>query len=288
MLIELFSFLPDSFEQIIPSIGPWIEGLGITPIAAFFQNVFAQIEVFHIIGLFMLGGATILTCLRLIGVGLVDVSPSEVEKNTRLFLNIGVIMAIVSGLMIGVSNASKLYNNSAFLFKMIAMFAGIIFTYAVMIPVAKADGVVSSRARTGLIIGMLIWLVSIMVMIGKIGSNVGSFHVILAGSLIAFMALQGKMRWIYASVLLLIVVAWQIVTHVVVTPGETTEAIAAFDMANKTFMWLSAIWVFGFATANILGKSAPKDSNALSRLIGYATILVWVTVGAGGRWIGLT
>jgi hypothetical protein len=39
---------------------------------------------------------------------------------------------------------------------------------------------------------------------------------------------------------------------------------------------------------NILGKDSRSESTTLSRLIGYATILVWVTVGAGGRWIGLT
>ena len=45
----------------------------------------------------------------------------------------------------GFSNASKLYNNTAFLWKMIAMIAAIVFSYTVMAPTAKADG----RAPTG-------------------------------------------------------------------------------------------------------------------------------------------
>ena len=176
-------------DDLLPQIGPWVESIGTTPLATFFQNVFAQIEVFHIIGLFMLGGATILTCLRLIGVGLVEVSPSVVERNTRLWLNIGVVMAIVSGLMIGLSNAQKLYNNSAFLFKMLAMFSGIIFTYFVMIPVARREGEVGGSARIALIAAMLLWLAGIAVMISNVGSDVGAFHVIFAGALVALAAL---------------------------------------------------------------------------------------------------
>ena len=88
--------IPDAFDDIIPSIGPWVEGLSTDPLAMLFQNLFAFIEIFHIIGLFMLGGAVILTSLRLIGVGLTEVAPSVVAKNVRLWLTIGVIMTIIA------------------------------------------------------------------------------------------------------------------------------------------------------------------------------------------------
>ena len=42
------------------------------------------------------------------------------------------------------------------------------------------------------------------------------------------------------------------------------------------------------AAFNIPGRSAAPDTTTGARLIGYATILAWVSVGAGGRWIGLT
>jgi hypothetical protein len=284
MLLAQGKFLPDAVDDIIPQIGPWVENVGNTALARFFQDVFAQIEVFHILGLFMLGGATILTSLRLIGVGLVDLKPSEVEKNTRIWLNIGVVMAIASGMMIGLSNAQKLYNNSAFLFKMIAMIAGIVFTYGAMIPAAKADGKVGGGARIALLIAMLIWLFGIAVMVTKVGSNVGAFHVLFAGALVLFGCLQGSLRWVMVAGVAIAVIVLQIVTHFMLGDPYSEPYIAA----NRIFMWGTAAFLVALMLLNIFGKAAPRDSNALARLIGYSTILVWVTVGAGGRWIGLT
>lgn len=285
----ILNFLPDSFEKIFPSIAPTIDGFSKSAFAVFLQNAFAPIEVFHLLGLFMIGGATILTCLRLIGVGLFDISTSEVEKNTRPWLILGVVMAIGTGLLIGLSNASKLYNNSAFLFKMVAMVAGIIFSFCVTIPAAKAEGAVRGGARVGLVVGLLIWLLALAIMIVKPGSNVGAFHLIWAGALIVFASMQGKLRWVFLAVAGGLMIVWQVYTHTVVHEGSPDSAeMLAYVGANRTFMWLSALTIGGFAAANILGTAAPKDSNALARLVGYVTILVWVTVGAGGRWIGLT
>lgn len=280
--------LPDTFQQMFPSLEGWINSLNVSPLAAELQNYFAQIEVIHILGLFMLGSATILTCLRLIGVGLLEASPSLIYRNTRWLLTLGVILAIGSGILMGLSNAGKLYNNSAFLFKMIAMVAGIVFSYAVMVPAAKADGNVGGGAKVGLLVAMLIWILALAVLVSKIGSNVGSFHLIYAGALIAFFAMKGAQRWIMFAGAVVIVAAWQLVTHVFVLQGTTDAQLTAYMNANKLFMWLSAAWVFGWVALNIFGVSAPKTSTSMARLVGYATILVWVTVGAGGRWIGLT
>ena len=82
---------------------------------------------------------------------------------------------------------------------------------------------------------------------------------------------------------------WQVYTHTLVHEADPdTPAMLAYIAANRTFMWLSALTIGGCAVINILGATAPKDSTGLARLVGYTTILVWVTVGAGGRWIGLT
>jgi hypothetical protein len=280
--------LPDSFQQIFPSIGPWVQGLSTSPLAVSLQNVFAELEVVHILGLFILASATLLICLRLIGVGLTEASPSLIYRNTRVILALGVILAIGAGLLMGLSNASKLYNNSAFLFKMIAMLAGIIFSYLVMVPVAKADGIVGGAAKIALVIAMAIWLLALMIMVVKKGPNVATFHLIYAGGLIVFLATRHRQRWVMAGVTAAILVAWQLATHVFVTQGTTDAQLAAFMAVNKGFMVVSAAWVFAAVLLNILGKDRKADSTALTRLIGYATILVWVTVGAGGRWIGLT
>lgn len=282
--MHLAQIIPDAFDDIIPSIGPWVEGLSTDPLAMLFQNLFAFIEIFHIIGLFMLGGAVILTSLRLIGVGLTEVAPSVVAKNVRLWLTIGVIMTIVSGLMIGLSNASKLYSNSAFLYKMIAMVASIIFTYAALMPVAKADGRVGTGPKVGMVIALIVWALGIVVMVIKPGSNVGAFHMLVAGVLVLFAALQGRMRWVMAGGVLLAFLVLQVVTHGFLEDPYAPEYINA----NRVFMWGVSAFLVVLTLMSIFGKGRTSDSSSLARLIAYSTILAWVMTGAGGRWIGLT
>jgi hypothetical protein len=276
--------IPDNFKQIIPSIDPWIEHLSTDPLAMALQNTFAQIEVFHILGLFSLAAAVIIVGLRLIGVGFVEASPASLHRNTRLWLHLGVVVAIVSGILMGLSNASKLYDNAAFLWKMVALLAGVIFSYAVLVPTAKRDGAVAGGTRIALFIGLAIWLLSIVVMLSKQGGNVAIFHLMFASVLISAFALQGAMRWILIIGVAVWVVALQIVTHGMIGDPFTVE----WMNANKAFMWIGGIFVFGMAALNIAGRSARPGTTALSRLVGYAAILIWVTVGAGGRWIGLT
>ena len=36
------------------------------------------------------------------------------------------------------------------------------------------------------------------------------------------------------------------------------------------------------------GRAAVPGSTSFARMTAYVTIIVWVTVGAGGRWIGLS
>lgn len=278
------AIIPDNFKQILPSIDPWIEHLSTDPLAMALQNTFAQIEVFHILGLFALSAAVILVSLRLLGVGFVEAPPAALHRNTRLWLHLGVAVAIISGLLMGLSNASKLYDNSAFLWKMIALLAGVIFSYAVLVPTAKRDGAVAGGARIGLFIGLAVWLLSIVVMLSKQGGNVAIFHVIFACALISALALQGAMRWVLLIGVAVWVVALQVATHGMIGDPFTE----AWMNVNKVFMWIGGVFVFGLAGLNILGRSARPGTTTLSRLVGYAAILIWVTVGAGGRWIGLT
>jgi hypothetical protein len=278
------ALIPDNFKQILPSLDAWIESLATQPFPIALQSWFAHIEVFHILGLFSLSAAVIMIGLRLLGVGFVEATPSSIHRNTRLWLHLGVVVAIVSGLLMGLSNASKLYDNSAFLWKMIALVAGVVFSYAVLVPTAKRDGALSGGARIGLIVGLAVWLLSLVVMISKQGGNVAIFHVIFACALIGLFALHGALRWVLLAGLVVLIIGLQIVTHGVIGDPFTEQWMTA----NKIFMWVTGAFVFGLALVNILGGGARPGTTASGRLVAYAAILIWVTVGAGGRWIGLT
>lgn len=283
MIIALFK-LPETFQKIIPSLGDWINSLATDPVAVALQNVFAQIEVVHILGLFALTSCVLLTSLRLLGVGLVEAPASTIYRNTRIWLHIGVVAAIGSGLLMGFSNASKLYNNTAFLWKMIALIAAIVFSYAVMAPTAKSDGRVGVGTRIALVIGLLVWALAFLIMQTNKGGNVGVFHVMFTAIIVLGFTLAGKTRWIALGVVAALALALQIFTHVVYTDPYS----AIYSTINKGFMWATALFLLAVIGWNILGKKTSEDSSSLARFIGYCTILAWVTVGAGGRWIGLT
>jgi hypothetical protein len=276
--------LPNTVQQIIPSLGGWIDSLSTDALAVGLQPYFAFIEVFHILGLFSLGSCVILISLRLMGVGLVEASPSTIYRNTRIWLHIGVATALISGVLMGLSNASKLYNNTAFLWKMTAMVAAIVFSYAVLVPTAKADGRAGAGVKAGLVIGLAVWALALLIMVTNKGGNVGIFHVMSAAVLIGAIALQGRTRWVLLIGVALGIVVLQILTHLVFKDPFTDVYMAV----NKAFMWATGLFLLALLAWNVLGKSAAEDSSSLSRFIAVCAILAWVTVGAGGRWIGLT
>lgn len=270
-----------NFSHYFPELRPWVESLvGVWPTPLVKPN-FAHWEVGHIVSMFLLGGCLIITNLRLIGVGLTSEPASTVERNLRPWLNLAVFGVLFTGVLIGMSNAEKLYDSQAFLVKMISLVAAVIFTYLVMIPVAKADGAVGPLPKAGFFVALAIWLLSIVVFSASGGTPPGMIHVIMAGALVVFVATRGKARWVYTIGLALILIAQQIITHVMITDPYDIERL---DPANIWFTRAEGLWVILFAAYQIFGAKAP-DSPRLTRLVGYSTLLVWVTVAAAGRWI---
>jgi hypothetical protein len=183
--------------------------------------------------------------------------------------------------LIGMANAERLYDSTAFVVKMIALVAGVILTYGASRPVARADGAVPPGARLWLGAGLLLWLAGIGVFVtGKL-INVGLFHLLTAAALVVLIAAERRLRWIYLGGLLALISAQQVITHVMIQPDD----LARLDPVNKTFFGLFSLWIFGAAVVQLFARAPAQESAPLRRLVGYATILVWVTAAAAGRWI---
>jgi hypothetical protein len=132
-----------NLEQLFPHAKPWVDNLANIPPATWVNGPkfgFATWEVGHILSLIILGGTTILMNLRLLGAGVTDEKPSEVYRNLRVWQNVGVIGIVVTGVLIGSANATRLYDSAAFIVKMLALISGVILTYGVSRPVAAAEG----------------------------------------------------------------------------------------------------------------------------------------------------
>lgn len=268
------------FQHLFPQLEPWVANLVNVWPAYIIKPQFAWWEVLHIVSLFILGGCTILVSLRLIGVGMTEESSSTIYRNVRPWLAAGVIGVIASGILIGMANAERLYNSAAFLAKMIGLLAALIFTYFVMAPVAKADGEVGPGPRIAAVVGGLVLALAAYVFLASKLVNVGVLHMVFAAGLIVAFAARGKARLVYLGVLAVLVLAQEIVTHTAIKSDD----LAKLDPVNKGFMWAIGLWVFGFALYRLFAAKG-TDTGPMPKLVGYASILAWVTVAAAGRWI---
>jgi len=270
-----------TFAEALPNLRPWVQHLDQVWPAYIIKPQFASWEVLHILSLVILGGTAILMNLRLAGAGLVEEKPSELYRSLRRWQDLGVIGIVVSGVLIGMANAERLYDSTAFVVKIIALIAGIVLTYGASRPIAKADGVVSASARSWFLIGAALWLGSVTVFATAVLANPGLFHVLLAAALIVLLLTRRGARGVFAAGLVVLVLGQIIITHTVIPADD----LARLDPANKVYAALLAVWIFGNAAREILSPSTDQEAGRLAKLIGYASILVWVTAAAAGRWI---
>jgi hypothetical protein len=269
-----------NLEQIFPAARPWVENLVNVWPTPYVKPNFAVWEVGHILSLIVLGGATILMNLRLIGLGLNQESPSEIYKNRRTVQTVGVVGIVVTGVLIGMANAERLYDSAAFIVKMLALFGGVILTYGVSRPTAAAEGRVSTAAKAWFALGVAFWFAALVVF--AIGGTIapGILHVITAAGLLVLFATRGRTRIVYASVLAALILAQEVFIHVIYH-----DNLARLDPINVGFAVIFSAWIAGTALLQLFRAGQGEEGGPLAKLVAYATILVWLTSAAAGRWI---
>lgn len=268
-------------QDFFPALADWVATLDDVWPGVAIKPYFAQWEVGHILSLALLGGCSILLNLRLIGYGLTDESPAEVERSTRTWMNVGVVGVILTGLLIGASNAERLYTSEAFTAKMLGLAAALMLTYGVSMPVAKADGRASGLAHLAGIVGLILWGLSLWVFgVGKL-INPGLWHVIFAGGLIVLFVTRGLTRIVYLAGLAALIVAQYVTTHIAIPPDD----FARLDPANKAFAWVFTAWILGAIAVQLVSSGRGAEGGPFTKGVAYAAILVWITTAAAGRWI---
>ncbi|MEW5683867.1 MAG: DUF6644 family protein [Pseudomonadota bacterium] len=268
-------------QDIFPALADWVATLDDTFPGAWVKPYFAQWEVGHILTLALLGGCSILLNLRLIGYGLTDEPPSEVRRGVLKWLNVGVVGVILTGVLIGASNAERLYTSEAFTAKMLGLAAALVLTYGVSLPVAKAEGRASPAAHLAGLLGVLLWAASLWVFgIGKL-INPGVWHVIFAAALIVLFVTRGLTRIVYVATGVGLVTALYVMNRVVISPDD----YARLDPMNKAFAGGFAVWILAAIAVQLVTTGRGAQGGAFTKAMAYAAILVWITTAAAGRWI---
>jgi hypothetical protein len=117
-------------------------GLETSPIGAFVKDrgaTFATIEAVHLMALAILGGAVLVTDLRLLNVAFKDVPTRTLALDAHKWFKIGLVALLVTGFLMLAGVATKCFHNFYFWVKMTALAAGIAFVFAVKMPLLRND-----------------------------------------------------------------------------------------------------------------------------------------------------
>lgn len=117
----------------------WVESTRMHDVLANSSWAFAVIESVHLLGLSVIGGAVLILDLRLLGFGLRRQSISEVAREAQPWLVGSLIVMLVTGIALFVSEPTKCYYSIPFWWKMSSLALAIVFTFTIRRKVVVAD-----------------------------------------------------------------------------------------------------------------------------------------------------
>jgi hypothetical protein len=118
--------------------------------------LFPAIESTHLLALALLGGSILIMSLSILGWGL-QTAVAELYKSAHRYLNAAVIVLLITGVLLGISEPVKLYGREAFWVKMISLAVALLVTYFVFNPLVRR-GAVGVGLRSVTVLTIAAWL----------------------------------------------------------------------------------------------------------------------------------
>jgi hypothetical protein len=134
----------------------WCEESGIGRTIRESVWAFAVIESVHLLALATMGGAVLLVDMRLLNLGLRQRPVAELARDARPFMNAGLVVLILSGLGLFLSESVKCYYSTPFRVKIATLAVAALYAYTLRNRVALDEG-----GRFGAGTKMLVGLVSL-------------------------------------------------------------------------------------------------------------------------------
>jgi len=155
----VFSSLRISAWDALLPLFEWMETTWFGVIGKTWGAAFAVVEAMHLLAMALLGGAIIIADGRLLGVLLRDVPVQIILSKTHRLFVIGLCIAIASGIFMACGVAMKIYYLPVYWFKMLALTAGVLFTFFIRRPLL-ADGIEKLNpwlVRTVAVASLTVW-----------------------------------------------------------------------------------------------------------------------------------
>jgi hypothetical protein len=124
--------------------------------------LFPFVEIFHLLGLGILGGAVLILNLRLMRLAFKSASTAELAGEVRPWMLGSLAVMLVSGFLLFSTEAVKMYGNWAFQFKMLFLLLAVIYTFTIHRKVTLAD----DGRRFGPVLRVSVAIVSLLLWSG--------------------------------------------------------------------------------------------------------------------------
>jgi hypothetical protein len=122
--------------------------------------LFPAIESTHLLALALLGGSILIMALSILGWGL-KTPVAELYKSAHRYMNGAVIVLLITGVLLGISEPVKLYGRQAFWVKMISLALALLLTYFAFNPLVRR-GASGASLRSITLLTIASWLVVAM------------------------------------------------------------------------------------------------------------------------------
>ena len=276
-----------NFATLLPELKPALDALAATwpfPLIKESAWVMPMVLCLHVLSLAVLGGATILPGLRLMGAGMSSVSPATIEKAVRPWLWGALIVLTVTGFIMVAVNTMKSYRSPAFFVKALALVPALMLSLGVVRSIASRDGVLTQNARILAAIAAALWAATILIFATSYYAAPGTLHITIAGWLIVMAFGSNRMRIALGAITAAIIVWMALSTMILHNPLDDYDLVMEIDRYTARVLALIVAFCLVFEFTRPRHDATAPMAN---RLIGILTILVWITVAAAGRWIGL-
>jgi hypothetical protein len=145
------------------SLLPFFQWCDKTAIGVYIRDTsmwaFPIIETFHILALTVLFGTILIVDLRLLGMGMRRQAASLLARELGPWMYGSLALILPTGILLFLSEALKCYGNDGFRFKMVFLFAALVFHFTAFRWATAADSRMSPGSRKIVaLVSMALWL----------------------------------------------------------------------------------------------------------------------------------
>ncbi|NND67040.1 MAG: hypothetical protein HKN19_05575 [Halioglobus sp.] len=148
----------ETWSELLPFF-EWMESTTFGVIGKTWGAAFALVQAAHLLSMAVLGGAVLAADGRLLGVVLRDQPLATVQEQAHRVFVWSLVVVVFTGVFMACGVAVKIYYLAVFWYKMLALFVGVLFAFAVRRPLLAddPDSLSPWLKRTVAIASIMVW-----------------------------------------------------------------------------------------------------------------------------------